>query len=44
MARARKKKGVDNRRRKALERLLAVEGPDIRQRQEIVTLEMRLNK
>ena len=37
-----RKKNRDKRRRGALERLLAVEGPDIRQREEIVTLERRL--
>lgn len=37
-----RKKNRDNRRRGALERLLKVESPDIRQREEIVTLEKRL--
>ena len=37
-----RKKNRDNRRRGALERLLKVEGPNIRQREEIAILEKRL--
>ena len=43
MARARKKKGLDKRRRSALERLLKVESPNIDQRHDIAMLEARLN-